>query len=269
MKSKIESLVDLVNEFCQKETDEKVSYNDLTEILETSKDFPGISFVGDEENDSGEMVLIRSFLDKGSFGSRYYLPSLSDIEFQSEIDEIFEIFLKDYEEVLEKEFKREDITEWQIYYKEMFERIFSKNEIEILRSKYGKKSERDLFIREIYLRTENFYRNLLDGKLVNISVGPEVEDEFSRRYGLKYYAYPGEFEGLALRRGNKILESLSNIDDMPVIEDLLGIYLNDYLCVKEKIENGKEVSDTEMMYKILFEDFFSKEEIEELRREMM
>lgn len=63
------------------------------------------------------------------------------------------------------------------------------------------KSERDLFIREIYLRTNNFYRNLIDGKLVDISVCPEVEDEFSRKYGLKYYASLGEFEAFALRRG--------------------------------------------------------------------
>lgn len=131
------------------------------------------------------------------------------------------------------------------------------------------KSERDLFIREIYLRTENFYRSLLDGKLVDIAVGPEIEDDFSEKYGLKYYGSLGEFEGFALIRGNKILESLSDIDDMPMIEDLLDIYLNDYLCVKEKIESGKEVSDTERMYKILFEDFFSKEEIEELIDEMM
>lgn len=130
------------------------------------------------------------------------------------------------------------------------------------------KSERDLFLREIYLRTENFYRNLIDGKLVDIAVGPEIEDKFSKRYGLKYYGSLGEFEGFALRRGNKIIESLSNIDDMPVVEDVLDTYLDDYLCVKEMIESGKEVSDTEWMYKILFEDFFSKEEIEELIKEI-
>lgn len=131
------------------------------------------------------------------------------------------------------------------------------------------KNERDLFLREIYLRTENFYRNLIDGKLVDIAEGPEIEDEFSKKYGLKHYGSLGEFEGFALRRGNKIIESLSDdIDDMPVIEDVLDTYLDDYLCVKEKIENGKEVSDTERMYKILFEDFFSKEEIEELIREI-
>lgn len=55
---------------------------------------------------------------------------------------------------------------------------------------------------------------------------------------------------------------------MPVIEDVLDTYLDDYLCVKEMIEGGKEVSDTEWMYKILFEDFFSKEEIEELIKEI-
>lgn len=132
------------------------------------------------------------------------------------------------------------------------------------------KNERDLFLREIYLRTENFYRNLIDGKLVDIAVGPEIEDEFSKRYGLKYYGSLGEFEGFALIRGNKIIESLSDdIDDMPVIEDVLDTYLDDYLFVKEKIENGKGVSDTERMYKILFEDFFSKEEIEELKREIL
>lgn len=130
------------------------------------------------------------------------------------------------------------------------------------------KNERDLFLREIYLRTENFYRNLIDGKLVDIAVGPEIEDEFSKRYGLKYYGSLGEFEGFALRRGNKIIESLSNIDDMPVVEDVLDTYLDDYLCVKEMIESGKEVSDTEWIYKILFEDFFSKDEIEELIKEI-
>lgn len=130
------------------------------------------------------------------------------------------------------------------------------------------KNERDLFLREIYLRTENFYRNLIDGKLVDIAVGPEIEDEFSKRYGLKYYGSLGEFEGFALRRGNKIIESLSNIDDMPVVEDVLDTYLDDYLCVKEMIESGKEVSDTEWIYKILFEDFFSKDEIEELISEI-
>lgn len=130
------------------------------------------------------------------------------------------------------------------------------------------KSERDLFIREIYLRTENFYKSLFYGKRSNIAVGPEIEDEFSKKYGLKYYGSLGEFEGFALRRGNKIIESLSNIDDMPVVEDVLDTYLDDYLCVKEMIESGKEVSDTELIYKILFEDFFSKEEIEELIKEI-
>lgn len=130
------------------------------------------------------------------------------------------------------------------------------------------KSERDLFLREIYLRTENFYRNLIDGKLVDIAEGPEIEDEFSKKYGLKYYGSLGEFEGFALRRGNKIIESLSDIDDMPVVEDVLDTYLDDYLCVKEMIESGRGVFDNERMYKILFEDFFSKEEIEELIKEI-
>jgi hypothetical protein len=130
------------------------------------------------------------------------------------------------------------------------------------------KNERDLFLREIYLRTENFYRNLIDGKLVDIAEGPEIEDEFSKKYGLKYYGSLGEFEGFALRRGNKIIESLSDIDDMPVVEDVLDTYLDDYLCVKEMIESGRGVFDNERMYKILFEDFFSKEEIEELIKEI-
>ena len=138
MKSKIESLVDLVNGLCEKETDEKLNYNDLTEITETDKDFPDINFVGDEENDSGDIVMIKTFWDKGSV-SYLYLPSLSDIEFESEIGEIFETFLNDYDEVVEKESKGEEITGWQIYYKEMFEKIFNKEEIELIRSKYGKK----------------------------------------------------------------------------------------------------------------------------------
>ena len=130
-------------------------------------------------------------------------------------------------------------------------------------------SERDLFIREIYLRTENFYKSLFYGKRSNLAVGPEIEDDFSKKYGLTYYGSLGWFEGFALIRGNKIIESLSDdIDDMPVIEDVLDTYLDDYLCVKEMIEGGKEVSDTEWMYKILFEDFFSKEEIEELIKEI-
>jgi hypothetical protein len=137
MKSKVESLVDLVNGLCEKETDEKLNYNDLTEITETDKDFPDINFVGDEENDSGDIVMIKTFWDKGSVGY-LYLPSLSEIEFESEVGEIFEIFLKDYDEVLEKESKGEEITGWRVYYKEMFEKIFSKKEIELLRSKYGK-----------------------------------------------------------------------------------------------------------------------------------
>lgn len=137
MKSKVESLVDLVNGLCEKETDEKLSYNDLTEITETDKDFPDINFVGDEENDSGDIVMIKTFWDKGSVGY-LYLPSLSEIEFESEVGEIFEIFLRDYDEVLEKESKGEEITGWQVYYKGMFEKIFSKKEIELLRSKYGK-----------------------------------------------------------------------------------------------------------------------------------
>lgn len=138
MKSKIESLVDLVNGLCEKETDEKLNYNDLTEITETDNDFPDINFVGDEENDSGDIVMIKTFWDKGSV-SYLYLPSLSDIEFESEIGEIFETFLNDYDEVVEKESKGEEITGWQIYYKEMFEKIFNKEEIELIRSKYGKK----------------------------------------------------------------------------------------------------------------------------------
>ena len=137
MKSKVESLVDLVNGLCEKEIDEKLNYNDLTEITETDKDFPDINFVGDEENDSGDIVMIKTFWDKGSVGY-LYLPSLSEIEFESEVGEIFEIFLKDYDEVLEKESKGEEITGWRVYYKEMFEKIFSKKEIELLRSKYGK-----------------------------------------------------------------------------------------------------------------------------------
>lgn len=138
MKSKIESLVDLINELYEKETDEKLNYNDLTEITESSKDFPDIGFVGDEENDSGDIVMIKTFRDKGSVGYMY-LPSLSHIEFQSEISDIFEIFLKDYDAVIEKESKGEETTGWQVYYKEMFERIFNKKEIELIRSKYGKK----------------------------------------------------------------------------------------------------------------------------------
>ena len=138
MKSKVESLVDLVNGLCEKETDEKLNYNDLTEITETDKDFPDINFVGDEENDSGDIVMIKTFWDKGSVGY-LYLPSLSEIEFESEVGEIFEIFLKDYDEVLEKESKGEEITGWRVYYKEMFEKIFNKEEIELIRSKYGKK----------------------------------------------------------------------------------------------------------------------------------
>lgn len=138
MKSKIESLVDLVNGLCEKETDEKLNYNDLTEITETDKDFPDINFVGDEENDSGDIVMIKTFWDKGRV-SYLYLPSLSDIEFESEIGEIFETFLNDYDEVVEKESKGEEITGWKIYYKEMFEKIFNKEEIELIRSKYGKK----------------------------------------------------------------------------------------------------------------------------------
>lgn len=137
MKSKIESLVDLVNGLCEKETDEKLNYNDLTEITETDKDFPDINFVGDEENDSGDIVMIKTFWDKGSVGY-LYLPSLSEIEFESEVGEIFETFLKDYDEVVEKESEGKEITGWQVYYKEMFEKIFSKKEIELLRSKYGK-----------------------------------------------------------------------------------------------------------------------------------
>lgn len=138
MKSKIESLVDLVNGLCEKETDEKLNYNDLTEITESDKDFPDINFVGDEENDSGDIVMIKTFWDDKGLVNYMYLPSLSYLEFESEIGEIFETFLKDYDEVLEKESKGEEITGWQIYYKEMFERIFSKDEIKLIRSKYGK-----------------------------------------------------------------------------------------------------------------------------------
>lgn len=139
MKSKIESLIDLVNELYEKEIDEKIEYSNLTEIAVSSKDFPDICFVGDEENGSGDLVLIKTFWDDKGRVSYMYLPSLSDTEFESEIDDIFETFLKDYDEVLEKESKGEEITGWQVYYKEMFERIFSNKEIELLRSKYGKK----------------------------------------------------------------------------------------------------------------------------------
>ena len=138
MKSKIESLIDLVNELYEKEIDEKIEYSNLTEIAVSSKDFPDICFVGDEENGSGDLVLIKTFWDDKGRVSYMYLPSLSDTEFESEIDDIFETFLKDYDEVLEKESKGEEITGWQVYYKEMFERIFSNKEIELLRSKYGK-----------------------------------------------------------------------------------------------------------------------------------
>ena len=138
MKSKIESLVDLVNGLCEKETDEKLNYNNLTEITETDKDFPDICFVGDEENDSGDIVMTKTFWDDKGLVNYLYLPSLSYLEFESEIGEIFETFLKDYNEVLEKESKGEEINGWQLYYKEMFERIFNNKEIELLRSKYGK-----------------------------------------------------------------------------------------------------------------------------------
>lgn len=138
MKSKIESLVDLVNGLCEKETDEKLEYNNLTEITETDKDFSDICFVGDEENDSGDIVMIKTLWDEKGRVSYNYLPSLSYIEFQSEISDIFGMFLKDYDEILEKESKGEEINGWQLYYKEMFERIFSKDEIKLIRSKYGK-----------------------------------------------------------------------------------------------------------------------------------
>ena len=132
------------------------------------------------------------------------------------------------------------------------------------------KSERDLFLREIYLRTENFYRSLLGGKMVDVALGPEIEDEYSRKYGLTYYGCIGEFEGdgFALKRGDKIIEPLSDVYEMPLVEDVMEIYLWDYLCIKDRIDEGKELSDTERMYKILFEDFFSKEEIEELIKEI-
>jgi len=139
MKSKIESLVDVINEFCERDTDEKIEYNNLYLVSDEDKDFPGVNFWGDEENGSGEMVLIRRFWNKGSVIGYMYLPSLSDIEFESEIGDIFYTFLKDYDEVAEKESKGEEINGWQVYYKEMFEKIFSKKEIELLRSKYGKK----------------------------------------------------------------------------------------------------------------------------------
>ena len=139
MKSKVESLVDVINEFCEKETDEKLNYNNLTEITESSKDFPDICFVGDEENGSGDIILIKTFWDSKGRVSYMYLPSLSDLDFESEIGEIFETFLKDYDEILEKESKGEEINGWKLYYKEMFERIFSKDEIKLIRSKYGKK----------------------------------------------------------------------------------------------------------------------------------
>ena len=134
MKSKIDSLVDLVNELLEKDTYEKISYNDLSSVSDSDKDFPEVNFWGDEENDSGEMILVRCI-----WGKSLHLPSLSEIEFQSEVSDIFDIFLRDYDEVLEKESEGEEITEWQVYYKEMFERMFSVKELELLRSKYGKK----------------------------------------------------------------------------------------------------------------------------------
>lgn len=56
-------------------------------------------------------------------------------------------------------------------------------------------SERDLFIREIYLRTENFYKSLFYGKRSNLAVGPEIEDDFSKKYGLTYYGFLGGLKG--------------------------------------------------------------------------
>lgn len=138
MKSKIESLVDVINEFCERDTDEKIEYNNLSLVSGKDNDFPGVNFWGDEENGSGEMVMIRRFWNKGMV-SYLYLPSLSDIEFESEIGDIFCTFLKDYDKLVEKESKGEEINGWQVYYKEMFEKIFSKKEIELIRSKYGKK----------------------------------------------------------------------------------------------------------------------------------
>ena len=138
MEDKIKSLVDVINEFCERNTDEKIEYNNLYSVSDEDKDFPGVNFWGDEENDSGEMVLIRRFWNKGMV-SYMYLPSLSDIEFEREIGDIFCTFLKDYDELVEKESKGEEINGWQLYYKEMFDRIFSKKEIKLIRSKYGKK----------------------------------------------------------------------------------------------------------------------------------
>ena len=44
----------------------------------------------------------------------------------------------------------------------------------------------------------------------------------------------------------------------------------DYLEVKTRIEEGDQgVDDGERVYKMLFEDFFSKEEIEELIKELI
>lgn len=131
MESKVESLVDLINEFCEKEVEEKINFDALSEVSGESEDFPNIRFFGDEENDSGYMVMIDNDVR--------FLPSLSNLEYTDDIDELFELFLEDYEEVLDGESNGRILTGWQVYYKEMFETIFSKKEIELIRSKYGKK----------------------------------------------------------------------------------------------------------------------------------
>ena len=133
------------------------------------------------------------------------------------------------------------------------------------------KEEKNLLIRRIYLTTDNFYKGLVCGP-ANYTIGPETEDELSKKYGITYYcSSTGEDDSLAIKRGDKVLEILNDFHGyMPLVEDVLYLYLMDYLDVKSKMDRGdKDIDEGDRIYKILFEDFFSKEEIEELIEELI
>ena len=133
------------------------------------------------------------------------------------------------------------------------------------------KEEKNLLISRIYLTTDNFYKGLVYGPS-NYTIGPKTEDEFSKKYGITYYcSSTGEYESFAIKRGDKVLETLNDFHlYMPQVCDALQIFLVDYLEVKTRIEEGDQgVDDGERVYKMLFEDFFSKEEIEELIKELI
>ena len=139
MDYKIRELVDVINILWENDVEEKINYDNFEEYLVELEGLSGISFIVDEENESGEAILVKN--------SRLYLPLMSDVEQPFEdAKELLRIALGDYDDILGKESRGEKLSGWEIYYEIMFKEIFSEQEIEIIRKHNERMSQLESFL---------------------------------------------------------------------------------------------------------------------------